>query len=465
LTRLFSGIVVPIILARILTPNEFGLIAMATVFTGISLIIIDLGTGDALIQRQKDNLSLESSVFWMNIFFATVLAVLLMLSAQTISEIYDNPIVSEIVIFMAVVLIILSLNIVQVSLFKKERNFKSIAISEIVSQFIGAIVAIYLALNGFGVWALVYYTIVKAIFYSLSIWILSDWRPRFYFEYNKIRDIMNFSINLTFVKFLNYIEKNSDKFIIGYTQGASVLGIYSRSYSIFNSIIKLVNGFYNPVFYSILAANKNDKDSLKRTLLISYQGLLFVFLPISLILIYFSRELVLTVFGEQWIEMEPILSVFGLIVLFKPINKINVEIFKAVNQVGIMSKIWLIFTPIFILGFVVGNMYYGVIGVAYSYIFVSFLKFLTTMHVVRKLVDLTISEIKKTFLNLVKRGFVVTIGIVVYKDLLVHDVSNMYIGVLLISDVVFVLILYFALQRIFPIKAQLEIIKMLQRSK
>jgi O-antigen/teichoic acid export membrane protein len=438
---------------------------MATVFTGVSLIIIELGTGDALIQRQKDNLPLESSVFWMNVCFATILAVLLMLSSQTISGMYEKPIVSEIILFMAGVLIIQSINIVQVSLFKKERNFKPIAISEIVSQFIGAIVAIYLALNGFGVWSLVNYAIVKAIFYSLLIWILSDWRPRFYFKYDKVRDLMNFSINLTFVKFLNYIERNSDKFIIGYTQGASALGIYSRSYSIFNSIIKLVNGFYNPVFYSILAANQNDKESIKRTLLISYQSLLFIFLPISLILFFFPKEIVLTIFGNQWIEMTPILSVFGLVVLFKPIGKINNEIFKAVNQVGIMSKIWLVFTPIFVVGFVIGNMYYGILGVAYSYLFVSFLLFLTSMYVVRKIVNLTISEINNTFLNLVKRGIVIVIGIVVYKYLLVPELSNLYVGVKLISDVVFVLILYFALQRIFPVKAQLEIIKALQRSK
>jgi O-antigen/teichoic acid export membrane protein len=293
---------------------------MAAVFSRITVLITDLGTGEALILHQKADKVLESSVFWLNMGVATFIAGLLLLISPFIADLYGQSIVSPIVNCLSLVLVVQSLSLVQVSLLKKHRNFKAIAFAEIMAQIGGAFVAITLALYNFGVWALVGYSISKALFYTTVIWILSDWTPRFCFNKAKISIILSFSVNSTIVKFLNYIERNSDKLIIGYFQGPMALGLYSRAYTSFNQIIKLINGFYNPVFYSILTKELDDKDYIKKIFLLSCQSLIYLFVPVTIILMILSNDLVRFIFGPQWLEMAPILQVLGGICIVKPIH-------------------------------------------------------------------------------------------------------------------------------------------------
>ena len=150
--KLSASLVVPIILARLLSPDEFGLIAMAAVFTNITLLITNLGTGDALIQHQEADNVLESSVFWLNIAIATSVAGVLVIASTTIGEFYGKPVIASIVQYLSLVLLIQSTNLVQVALLKKHRNFKIITLAELGSQLIGALVAVSLALNDFGIW-------------------------------------------------------------------------------------------------------------------------------------------------------------------------------------------------------------------------------------------------------------------------------------------------------------------------
>lgn len=454
---------VPIILARLLSPNEFGLIAMAAVFTNISVLITDLGTGDALIQKQKADRILESSVFWLNISIASCVAVVLLITSTAIAELYGQPVIASIVQYLTLVLLIQSTTLVHIALLKKGRNFKTIAFAELGSQLIGALAAISMALNDFGVWSLVYYSIVKAFVYAVIIWVLSGWSPRFCFNTTKVRTIISFSLNLTVVKFLNYIERNSDKLIIGYWQGQYAVGLYSRAYTSFNQIIKAVNGFYNPVFYSTLSKEQENRNYIKKILLVSYQSLAYIFLPISIILIMYSSELVLIVFGSKWIEMAAILQVLGAVCIVKPIHKLNVEVFKSVNKVKSLRNIWVLFTPIFVVSFLIGNNVYGTVGVAAAYLAVSsLLAFVTTSLIIHHL-EIKFIEIINTFLNLILRGIAVFFLAIVLNNSTIFSILTSYLELIFVLKVFCLLAIYFALQLFFPVKAQKEIIGLVRR--
>ena len=460
--KLSASLVVPIILARLLSPNEFGLIAMGAVFTNISVLIADLGTGDALIQKQKADQILESSVFWLNIGIAGFLAGILVFFAPFIGKFYGETVVADVVLFLSLVLLIQSVNLVQVALLKKNRDFKPIAIAEVGSQVGGAILAIILAVLGFGVWSLIYYAIAKALFYSIVIWVFSRWRPNFYFDVDKIRTIFNFSLNLTTVKFLNYVERNSDKLIIGYWQGTSSLGVYTRAYESFHQIIKFVNGLYSPVFYSVVSNKQNDLDGLKKILLLSYQGYLYIFIPISAVLIMLSSKLVLLVFGDQWLEMAPILSVLGAICLVKPIHKLNVEIFKSVNKVDTLRRVWVFFTPIFVGGFFIGNHYFGSVGVATAYLVISCIITIVTTYLVASYLSITARNMKEAFLILIFRGVSMCFCMIAVLSPLISGWSNGNLLIELAMQLFSISIIYLGLQFVFPVKAQREIFKMLR---
>jgi len=454
--------VVPIILARLLSPNEFGLIAMAAVFTNISLFITDLGTGDALIQHQKEDRGLESSVFWVNVGLSSCIAGLLIAASTSISNLYGEPIVAQIVRILVFVLLIQSLNLVHVALIKRSRNFKVITLAETSSQIAGALIAIGLAFNNFGVWSLVYYAISKAFFYTLVIWVLSDWRPWFHFNFSKVKMIMSFSVNFTLVKLLNYVERNSDKLIIGTSQGAGDLGLYSRAYASFNQTVRLISGAYNPVFYSVVANGKNDRARIKKLLLLSYESLVYIFLPVSLLLMMFSNTLVLIVFGPQWLEMGPILSVLGGVCLIKPINKLNFEVFKALDEVKLLRKIWVIFTPIFVFGFFIGNEIYGPLGVAISYFFTSALVTIVITYFASKFLKINVSEIKDSFLKLAIRGFLTFYGATWLFRIVEFEGFVDYPALVFAIQATVVLVTYFCLQIFIPVRSQTEILKIVR---
>ena len=463
IVRLFAGILVALVLARLLTPNDFGLVAMAAVFTNITIFIVDFGTGEALIQHQKSDKTLESSVYWLNICVASSIAGLLFLSAPVIAELYGQPIVNPIVKCLSLVLVVQSASLVHVSLFKKHRNFKAIAYAEIVSQIGGASVAISLALNDFGVWSLVCYTITKASFYTIFILILSDWKPRFCYNSAKINLILSFSLNFTVVKFLNYIERNSDKLIIGYFQGPLALGLYSRAYTSFNQIIKLMNGFYNPVFYSILSRELNNKVYIKKLFLLSIQSLTFLFVPVSIILIVLSDKLVMIIFGLQWLEMAPILKVLGGVCIAKPIHKLNVEVFKSFNKVQTLRAIWIIFTPFFVISFFVGQSLNGIIGVAAGYLIVSIALTIVTTYFVMRHLSINITEIFNTVFNIGIRAIMVFFATLALNGWSASQWLGIYPSLSLLLQLIFILVLYLGLQFLFPVKAQIEILSLVRR--
>lgn len=463
IVRLFAGILVALVLARLLTPNDFGLVAMAAVFTNITIFIVDFGTGEALIQHQKSDKTLESSVYWLNICVALSIAGLLFLSAPVIAEFYGQPIVSPIVKCLSLVLVVQSASLVHVSLFKKHRNFKAIAYAEIVSQIGGASVAISLALNDFGVWSLVFYTITKASFYTIFILILSDWKPRFCYNSAKINLILSFSVNFTVVKFLNYIERNSDKLIIGYFQGPLALGLYSRAYTSFNQIIKLMNGFYNPVFYSILSRELNNKVYIKKLFLLSIQSLTFLFVPVSIILIVLSDKLVMIIFGLQWLEMAPILKVLGGVCIAKPIHKLNVEVFKSFNKVQTLRAIWIIFTPFFIISFFVGQSLNGIIGVAAGYLIVSIALTIVTTYFVMRHLSINITEIFNTVFNIGIRAIMVFFATLVLNGWSASQWLGIHPSLSLLLQLIFILVFYLGLQFLLPVKAQIEILSLVRR--
>lgn len=461
--KLTASLVVPIILARLLSPYEFGLIAMAAVFTNITLLITDLGTGDALIQHQKTDNILESSIFWLNLAIATCVAGVLVIASTAIAELYGRPVIASIVQYLSLVLLIQSTTLVQLALLKKDRNFRAIAFAELGSQVIGALVAIGLALNDFGVWSLVYYSIVKAFIYTVIIWVMSGWVPRFCFNTTKVKTIVSFSLNLTVVKFLNYVERNSDKLIIGYWQGESAVGLYSRAYTSFNQVIKGVNGFYNPVFYSIVSKEQENRNYIKKILLISYQSLAFIFLPISIILILYSSELVSIVFGPKWIEMASILEVLGAVCIVKPIHKLNVEVFKSVNKVKSLRTIWVVFTPIFVVSFLIGNNVSGSVGVATAYLVVSSLVAFVTTSLIMYHLDIKLIEIIDTFLNLILRSIAVFSLATLLNNSTIFSILTSYPELILVLKIFCLLAIYLILQILFPVKAQQEIIGLVSR--
>lgn len=461
-SQIIFSLIVPIILARLLVPEDFGLVAMAAVFTGISSLLLDFGTGSAIIQKLKQDIEFQSSIFWFNIVIGLCIWISIVIAAPYIASLYGQQAIVHIIYVSSISIMLRCVNIVPTALLKKKMDFFSLALSSLISQLISAIIAIIMASKGFGYWSLVFYTLFNILFFTPVLWIRAKWRPKFSFHMLHIKEIFRFSSFLTATKFLNYFERQSDKFIVGYFLGSASLGLYSRAYSFLLKPTKTISGFLNPVVYSSMSKHQNDLAKIKTLYLESTQALAMVFFPIAVTLIIFADPLVTLVLGTKWTGIITLVPFFATMLFYKPLHKINPEIFKALGKTDVMFKLWGLFTPVIIAGFLIGSRF-GITGVGASYTITSFLLFLASTYLAKKMIDVSINEIYLNIKNVIIRSIFLALFYIT-SNILLSKYGALLIGLTPLI-IIFGIIFYFALQAVWPIKSFQNLLIFLKVSK
>jgi PST family polysaccharide transporter len=230
--RLLLQLGITAILARLLTPTDFGLLAMVVVFTNLVMIFRDFGLTAALIQRKGVTEEHLSSSFWINILTGLLLAFLLAALAPVIAYFYGEDRLTLIIIVLASTFFISSFGIVQTALFTKELNFKPLAVIEILAVAISGTIAVFMAFSGFGVWSLVWQQVISSFVIVISLWTLSSWRPKILFQWQRVKELLGFGLNLTGFSFVNYFNRNLDNLLIGKFLGSASLGFYNLAYQL-----------------------------------------------------------------------------------------------------------------------------------------------------------------------------------------------------------------------------------------
>jgi len=392
----FFPLVVRVILARLLAPDDFGLVAMASVFTGVSSIIMDFGTSSAIVQKQKSDAYFESSIFWFNMMIGFGLWLIIILAAPYIAQVYDRPIVKSIIYVQSLTILLSSMCIVPRAILNKDIRFFPLAVAAIASQVIGAVVGISMAVLGFGVWSLVWYSLLTQAFFALPLWVVSSWKLKFHFDLEHIKEILSFSTYLTASKLLNYFRKQGDKFIIGFYIGEASLGYYSKAYGLILRPTKLISGSAGPVLFAAMSkadkANDRENNRLRRLYIHTLQAYTMLNLPLAAILFFWARPLVLLVVGEQWLPAVPLVSLFAVSMWFQAMDNINPIALKSVGRSDWIFKIQVFLIPLFVVGYIVG-VRYGTIGVASAYVMATLVAFTVKTLLVARTINLRIIDI------------------------------------------------------------------------
>lgn len=361
-----SNLVVGVILARLLSPEEFGLIAMVTIFTGFASLFSELGFGAAIIQKADVEESHLSSVFWLNICSGVLLTIIFFSGSGLIADFYEEPILKPITQLLALNFSINSMAVLQNSLFTKAIDFKPISITQICSSVFSGLIAIYMAFVGFGVWSLVYRSILDSIISASFFWFLSSWKPKILFNWRKIKELMSFSINLLGERSMNYWVRSLDDLLIGRILGSSALGLYTKAYSFMLFPLKNISNVITRVMFPSLAAIKEDKERVGRAFLkITRVIALFTF-PMMIGCIIVADDLVISLLGNDWVEMIPILQILSVVGLMQSIVTVVGSIFQSQGRTDKQFKLGLIVKPTLVLGILIG-LNWGVIGVAIGY--------------------------------------------------------------------------------------------------
>ncbi|HDZ0419834.1 TPA: oligosaccharide flippase family protein, partial [Klebsiella quasipneumoniae] len=223
-----------IYLAKIIPPAEYGIMAMAVVVINFGILLRDLGTSAAIIQRKELNDGMINSIFWLNVILGLGLAIVISVSAPLISSIYQQPQLIKVLMLLSITFPLSSSAATHLALMERESKFKVISMIEVSSSVISVIVAVVLANLGFGVYSLVCQAIVLNFLSAIQFWKASKWRPsiRNFIVFSDVREIFGFSANLSLFNLINYFSRNADSFIIGKFMSAAILGSYNLAYRI-----------------------------------------------------------------------------------------------------------------------------------------------------------------------------------------------------------------------------------------
>jgi O-antigen/teichoic acid export membrane protein len=321
--------IVTVVLARLLTPDDFGLLGMAAVITVAISIVNDRGLGTVIVQKRTLPDALLSTVFWGGLFFGFALFLLSIFASYPLTGFFKKSEVQQIVIVQGMGFIIGAFGIVQKSLLTREMNFKKLSIMEVASIIASGLVSVSMALLGFGVWSLVIGNLVRDGVGVILVWIFSPWRPRRHFSWSEFKELFAFSANVLGNDVAFYLNTNADITIVGKVLGASALGYYTLALNLVKLPVTRLSGIVSKVTFPAFSSVQNDLETFKRGYAKSMSYISIITFPILVGLGLFAREFILLFFKEKWLDMVAPLIILVPMAMLKSVGTIRGSVLMA----------------------------------------------------------------------------------------------------------------------------------------
>ena len=334
--------IVSIVIARILSPSDYGLIGLITVFISVAGVFVSSGLGQALVQRKEIDNKDYSTVFFYSIAFSVVIYGILFFSAPHIATFYNSPILIQIVRVLGLTVIIGSINGVQRSYVQKTMQFRRFFVSTLWGKGISAIVGISLAYAGYGVWALVGQQLSMTITDTIVLWITVKWRPQLTFSIRRMKEMFSYGWKLLCSSLIDTIYSNIYSLVIGKTYSTSDLGFYNRGKQFPMLIINNINTSIQSVLFPVLSEAQDEKKRLKSMVRRSIVTSTFLIFPAMAGLAAIAEPLTVTLLTEKWLPAVPFIQFCCFTYAFWPIHTANLQAINAVGRSDITLKLEII---------------------------------------------------------------------------------------------------------------------------
>lgn len=374
--------IVTIVLARLLEPSDFGLIAMIMVIVMIAMIFTDVGLGSSLIQRRKVLQIHYDSVFYFNIFVGVILTLITFVSAEPISIFYHNERLISLTQAISFLFVINAFSSVQTNKLRKELNYAALAKANVMAAVLSGIAGISLALYGAGVWSLVAQVLARSVFYNIFVWYASKWIPSLMFSFKALKQLWGFGFRMFLSGLLNTVYSQLDVLIIGKLFTPGILGFFDQAKKLDALIIRFSSQSIMSVMFPILSKIQNDLPRFQNIAIKTLGIISLIVFFLSGILYLISEELIILLFTEKWL---PSVEYFKILVLSSfgyPVSALLVNILssrgnsKAFLRLEIYKKILqsINFTTVFlwgIIGYLYGLLVLTILGVFLNILFAS----------------------------------------------------------------------------------------------
>lgn len=385
----FLGFVSSIILARLLTPADYGLIGMLAIFIAVSQTFIDGGLGSALIQKKRPTKEDYSTFFIWNFLFSVGCYLILFFCAPLIARFYKQEILCSVLRVYGVVLIINAISLVQVNQLRKQLNFKKIASITLSVSIISLSICIYLAWKGYGVWALVVQALVGSTLKTIIFWISTKWRPILVFSKQSFKELWNFGGFILMSNLINTFCDNIHGLLIGRLYNPTTMGYFSKARHTEEMGSGLISQVINQVAYPVLAEAQNDKAYLIRMLKKFIGVLAYVTIPLLLLLVLLAKPVFVLLYSDRWLQSVPYFQVLCFAGIAICLQGINLNAIAAIGKSKIMFK-WTLVKRGLGLCFIIGGLAaFGMKGLLAGMITTSYMIYIINAGLVSKYIGYT----------------------------------------------------------------------------
>ena len=433
---MFIHFISGIILARLLTPFDYGCVGMLAIFMTLAEAFIDGGFGSALIQKKRPTQEDYSTIFWWNIGMAVVMYAILFFSAPAISRFYGIPLLCDVLRVQGVILFIYAFNIIQRNQLQKKLNFKILSIVSIATSLIALGVTIYMAHKGYGVWSLVTQYIITSAIPALVFWFYIKWRPIWTFSWTSFKELFNFGFYMFLTNLLNSFGQQIQGLLIGKFYNASTMGYYSKAHALERLASTSISSVMSQVTYPLYAEAQDNKVQLANMIRRITMTLSYITFPLMFVLLLCAKPLFVLLYSDRWLQSVPYFQVLCIAGLAFCLQSVNNQSVAAVGESRAMF-IWTVVKRTVGIGFIIGGLVlFGMKGLLVGVVLNSWFSYLVNISLVSKYIgykwtDQLLSLMPVTIASVVSAVVAYVVGLLLKLPMYPDGIVKLFVYVMI----------------------------------
>lgn len=385
------GLCITLVLARILSPSDYGVVAIITVFVNLANVIIDGGLNTALVQKKDtDNLD-YSTIFFSSIFLSIVLYALLCMASPWIAGIYGNSELVDMIRILGVILVFEAVNSVQRAYVSKNMLFRRLFYSSFFALLASGSLGIYLALNGYGVWALINQQMTCVLVTTIIMWFTIKWRPIFAFSFERFKKLFDYGWKIFGLNFISTFYLNIRSLIIGKFYSPTDLAFFERGHTLSGIVVQNINTSLQTILFPVLSSSQNDKARIKSLVRRSTGMTCLLIFPALIGLISIAKPLVLLVLTEKWLPAVSYIQIYSIAYMLFPIQVANMEAIKAMGYSGMSLKLEII-KKVIETTILIVSVFMGVVAIAWGVVLFNLICLFINLYPSKKFLDYGVFE-------------------------------------------------------------------------
>ncbi|SEA75083.1 Membrane protein involved in the export of O-antigen and teichoic acid [Xylanibacter ruminicola] len=383
--------VLGIVLARLLNPYDYGLIAMQGIFFAISNAFIDFGLEGALIQKKECNKTDLNTAFLFSLTMALSMYVLLFFAAPIIADFYHAPILGKMLRFSALVFFFNSLGLAPKALLQRQLRFKELAMASTSITLLSGLVALYMAYHGYAYWSLIGQSLLSAALITGACILYARWLPSWQYSIESFRHLVSFGLPMLFTTLVNAVYNNIYSLVVGRFYTARQLGLYERANNYSSYVSYSLSGLSMRALYPLLSRVQDDMVQLKESTLRILHASAFIVVPINVFFMVKAEDLIQIVLTEKWLEMAPLMQVLCISSMAYVVTNLHFNLFKAVGRTQILFICELIKKILGVLVLLV-TFRYGLLAMVWGLLVYAIVNILISSLFVYRFMDITLMD-------------------------------------------------------------------------